>query len=94
MSKKPYKLNVEGDFFVEDGECLACTLPITEAPDLIGEDEYHCYFKKQPKTDEEIRDAIFAMEVSCCEAVRYKGKDTDVIAKIKAKNLESQIDIE
>ena len=94
MSKKAYKLNAPGDFFIEDGECLACTLPISKSPNLIGEDDFHCYFKKQPKSDEEIEDAIFAMEVSCCGAVRYKGKDTNIIEKIKAKNLEGQLDIE
>ena len=99
MNRKPYKLNVAGDFYVEDGECISCALPASESPSLIGEDEaskygYHCYFKKQPQTTEEIDEAINAMHVSCCWALRYKGKDASTINKIKAVNLQEQIDYE
>lgn len=91
------KLNIQGDFYVENGECIACTLPVTESPELIGADEsagigYHCYFKKQPENNVEVESAINAMEVSCCEAHRYCGKDQKIIKQITARGLESQID--
>lgn len=97
MKRKPYKLNAPGDFYVEDGECISCALPASESPNLIGEDEeseygYHCYFKKQPQTDAEVEDAINAMHVSCCWALRYKGNDKNIIEKIKLIDSESQID--
>ena len=92
-----YKLNVPGDFYVKDGECIACTMPVSESPDLIGEDEnadvgYHCYFKKQPVTLVEIESALNAMDVSCCGAHRYCGSNSSIINKIKARGLGNQID--
>ena len=92
-----YKLNVLGDFYVEDGECIACEMPIAESPDLIAEDGssdigYHCYYKKQPENDAEVKSAINAMEVSCCEAHRYCGKDSNIINEIIKRGLNSQID--
>jgi len=99
MKRIPYKLNVPGDFFVEDGQCISCTLPFSESPNLIGEDEdpevgYHCYFKKQPKSEGDIQDAINAMEVACCGALYYKGNNKRILAKLKALNLGAQIDSE
>lgn len=95
MKNKPYKLNAEGDFYVEDGHCISCTIPHFESPNLIGEDYtagYHCYFKKQPETAEEIEDAINAMNVSCCASLRYKGTDSIVINKIIEVGLHEQVD--
>ena len=95
MSVNPYKLNVVGDFYVEDGECMACTLPASEAPSLIAEDEsdggYHCYFKKQPSTQEEIDDAVSAIAVSCCGAVQYKGHNESIIQAIITEGCEDKI---
>ena len=79
---KRYPKNCEGDFFVEDGECILCTLPVSEAPALMECDDLSCYFKKQPKTDEEIGDAISAIAVSCCGAVKYCGTDKEVIKRM------------
>ena len=96
MGIKRYKLNVPGDFYVEDGECIACTLPASEAPNLIGEDEaedgYHCYFKKQPVSDKEINHAIDAMRVSCCSALRYSGTNQSIIKKIRLAGEGERID--
>ena len=82
---KRYKKNCDGDFFVEDGECILCCLPETEAPSLMKSDENSCYFTRQPKTKEEVDQAISAIAVSCCSAVKYGGTDKDVIQKIHAE---------
>lgn len=97
MSRIPFRLNAPGDFYVADGECISCALPAIEAPNLIGEYEgkspaYHCYFKKQPENDEELREAIDALHSACCSAVRYKGTDPDVIDQITLINCEYLID--
>jgi hypothetical protein len=64
-------LNVEGDFYVEKDLCLQCL-----APELIGfDEEYGCYFKKQPETPEELEHAINAVRVSCIRALRYSEKN-------------------
>jgi len=90
---KAYKLNVEGDFYVEDGECITCMISVEEAPDLMGFDEKegHCYFKKQPATEKEIENAIEEIDVSCCSALRYCGTDPKIIKKLTARMLSDQI---
>jgi hypothetical protein len=79
-----YHLNSPGDFYVLDGMCIACTAPEHEAPSLMSHDEsagYHCYFKCQPETIEETESAIWAVAVGCCGAVRYGGRDPQVIRR-------------
>lgn len=82
MKIQAYKKNCDGDFIVEDENCMRCCLPETEAPDLMKSDDTSCYFKKQPKTPAETERAIGAINISCCGAVRYIGKDKDIINKI------------
>lgn len=83
-TRERYKLNAEGDFYVEDGVCTACDAAPSEAPELIVYDEetYNCYFKRQPKTLEEVEKAIKAVCVSCVEALRYSGNDTKILDRL------------
>lgn len=63
---KQFQEREKGDFYVEYGVCTACGAPQAEAPDLIDhsdKDWVHCYFKKQPKTDDEIERAVNAIAV-------------------------------
>lgn len=75
-----YPLNVEGDFYVLDGMCIACTAPEHEAPDLMAHEagSHHCYFRRQPRTPDELEQAVMAVAVGCCGAVRYGGTDPAV----------------
>jgi hypothetical protein len=87
MEQRRYPLNPVGDFYVADGMCIACTAPEHEAPELMAHDPaadggYHCYFKQQPKTPEELERAIRAVEVGCCGAVRYGGRDPQIIRRL------------
>jgi len=89
-----YPLNVEGDFYAtgsqyKDGEwcgdCLDCALPEGEAPSLLAPmDENHVdtYFIKQPETEEELERAISACEVCCVGALRYGGKDRNILKRL------------
>lgn len=78
-----HPLNTEGDFFVENNMCMACDAPCSIAPELMAYDEkMHCYFKRQPQNREEIEHAIYAVGVSCTEAVRYKGNDPEILTRI------------
>src|SRR5215813_10850867 len=82
---KAFHLNAPGDFYVEDQMCISCAAPESEAPDLMSHDEsnvYHCYFKRQPQTPDEMERAIRAVNVGCCGAVRYRGKDPSILAKL------------
>ena len=87
MSRQRFPLNASGDFYVEDGMCIACSAPEHEAPDLMThaidrEGHYHCYFKRQPQTQEELLRATTAVVVGCCGAVRYAGTDATVITRL------------
>lgn len=77
--------NSQGDFYVENGVCTSCGAPEAEAPDLIdhSKTEYgHCYFKKQPETEEEIERAINAIAVSCISGLRYGGTDEKILKRL------------
>ena len=97
MNRRAHKLNVPGDFYVEDGECISCGMPESESPNLVGSVDdpisgHHCFFKKQPQNDGEVRDAIRAMQVSCCSALRYRGNDKAIIHLISVAGELNQVD--
>lgn len=80
-----YPENSTGDFYVLNQVCITCGAPEAEAPDLIEHSklEYgHCYFKKQPKTQDEIDRAINAIAVSCTGGLRYGGKDEQILKRL------------
>ena len=52
------------------------------APNLIEMNEDHCYFKKQPSNEVELKSAIAAVNHCCCGAYRYCGDDPGVIAQL------------
>ena len=80
-----YSENSQGDFYVENQVCISCGAPESVAPDLIEHSklEYgHCYFKKQPQTQDEIDRAINAVAVSCISGLRYGGKDEKILKRL------------
>jgi len=83
---KRYHENAEGDFYVIKDACTSCGAPEAEGKGLIEHSKKdisgQCYFKRQPVTDEEIENAINAIRVSCIEALRYGGKDEDILRKM------------
>ena len=94
MDRVPHKLNVPGDFYVEDGCCTACDLPSAEAPGFFKFEEtensyhpglkaHHCYFCKQPADVQEVKLVIGAMQVQEIDCIRYKGKDRKIIKLMK-----------
>jgi hypothetical protein len=87
--------NSPGDFYVAKGECITCGAPEAEAPTLMSFDEEanSCYFKRQPATLEELNQAIRAVWVSCCRAVRYRGSDLYVQREIKKRDGLESIDV-
>jgi len=90
-----YPENSQGDFYIENEACLACGSTEGEAPDLIehSQKEYgHCYFKKQPQTDDEIDRAINAIHVSCLGGLRYGGKDEKILKRLYEIGLDNLCD--
>ena len=97
-ARRCYPLNADGDFYVASGMCLACTAPEHEAPELMGSYNaavpgYHCYFKRQPETPEEIESAIKAVSVGCCAGVRYGGTDPKIIRRLAELGVVDACDI-
>ena len=62
-SETPYErepTSAPGDFYVENRCCVSCGVPQVVAPDLVGWENNggsHCYWKKQPETPDEMRQA-------------------------------------
>jgi hypothetical protein len=101
FNKYKYKMpnrflgNSQGDFYVENGVCIFCGAPRAEAPDLIDHsksDYEHCYFKKQPQTDDEIERAIKAIAVSCISGLRYGGTDEKILKRLYELGESAQCD--
>ncbi|HET9280330.1 MAG TPA: hypothetical protein VFR24_00010 [Candidatus Angelobacter sp.] len=95
---QPHPKNAPGDFYVLNGECIACGMPHCAAPELIEWDVNsqgdltHCFFRKQPETALELVHAVKAIEGSCCGAVRYRGSDPAAIEKLRWAGCENAID--
>ena len=98
----PHPKNAAGPFFVANQECIACGAPHAVASDLMGWDQMqstlkpntfypHCYFKKQPETVAELQQAIDAVTVSCCGALRYAGSDPAIIGTLKESGAEDAL---
>ena len=87
MPYPPHPKNAPGPFYVENDCCMACDAPFHEAPDLMGTDDgqggYHCHFRKQPTTPDEVERAVRACAVSCVEAVRYAGSDPAILKRFQ-----------
>jgi hypothetical protein len=95
MPKEPTPLNVPGDFYVAKDECITCMAPEAEAPNLMEFDHAanSCYFGRQPLTADEVDGAIRAVWVSCCQAVRYRGRDPNVQRKLLELGQGDSIDV-
>src|SRR6476660_9464693 len=85
MEKYPrFEKNVPGDFYTT-GDCMACDAPESEARDLLAPLEggnNDTYFVKQPETPEEIERACCALQVCCVSALRYGGKNPEIIRRL------------
>ena len=87
----PHPLNAPGPFYVVDGCCTACGVPLDEAPELFaytGDD--HCYVKRQPRSSEEIDHALGAIWAQEFRCIRYRGDDPEVIRRL-AENGDADI---
>jgi hypothetical protein len=64
------------------GGCMDCGAPEAEAPELLApfDDNYtDTYFVRQPLTKEEVDQAVAAAKVCCVAALRYGGRDPEMI---------------
>jgi hypothetical protein len=78
----PHKMNVEGDFYVEDGCCLTCGVPVDIAPDIFEYEEHSCYVKKQPITPDELERTLEVMNNQEVDCIHYKGTDREIVRRL------------
>jgi hypothetical protein len=74
-----------GDFYVEDGMCLACGVPHLVAPSLIGWVEgpdSHCFWKKQPESVAELEQALAVFGAQDAGCHRYAGHDEAILRRV------------
>jgi hypothetical protein len=97
--KIPHPKNVPGDFYVEDGCCMSCTLPQIEAAEFFefeptseSSQASHCYVSKQPVTLSDLKKMAKAMQAQEIDCIRYKGADKKVIAQLRQNGLSEYID--
>lgn len=81
---KPHAQNAPGDFYVEDGCCIACGIPMELAPTVFewSDDPYHCVVKRQPGSPEEITQTLEAMLDGEADCIRYQGRDAAIARRI------------
>jgi hypothetical protein len=79
---RPHLKNVSGPFYVLNGCCTACDVPVSEAPDLFTYDEAnHCYVKRQPCTKDEVDRTLRAAWAAELECIRYRGSDPEILRR-------------
>lgn len=91
---KPHPANVPGQFYVEEGCCIACGVPEEIAPDLFGwvEGENHCFVKRQPSGAAELSQMLDAMCSSEVDCIRARFADRDLFKLLEQRHHEHLVD--
>ena len=86
--------NVDGPFYVVNGECMSCGAAEMHAPKLMSHDSHgHCFFTRQPASPHETNEAIESTWASCCGALRYGGTDDGILIRLADLGLAEQCDL-
>ena len=100
-SRKRYRLNVAGPFYVEDGCCTLCGVPGVTAPELFGgfepdgsvlEGAEQCWVKRQPSSHPELNAMIETMARQELGCIRYDGNDSNVVTLLRSLGHGDQVD--
>jgi hypothetical protein len=82
---KAHPRSALGDFYAEDGQCMACGVPHVLAPELMDwtEEKYwHCFWKRQPETPKELDKAIAVLHSQELGCHRYAGTDPGILLRL------------
>lgn len=81
---KVHSENAPGPFYVEEGCCLSCGVPIDVAPQNFdwARDGSHCIVKCQPETPGELDGVIVAICRAEVDCIRYRGDDREIARRI------------
>jgi len=89
--------SVEGDFYAEDGQCLACGVPHLVAPALLAwvdEERSHCFWKKQPQTPQGLEQAIQVLEVQELGCHRYNRQNSAILKRVRSTYGDHPVELE
>jgi hypothetical protein len=81
-------------FYVDSACCTACGVPQHVAPDLVGwtnDKMSQCFWKKQPATEAEFRQAFAIFDNQELGCHRYSGRDPDIQARVGIDNCDYPI---
>jgi hypothetical protein len=88
-----HRQNVDGPFYVVNGECMSCGAPEMHSPNLMSHDTNgHCFFTRQPATSEETNVALVSTWASCCGALRYSSKHHETLVRLAELGLAERCD--
>lgn len=86
MPSPPHPENAPGDFYVEEGCCITCGVPMEEAPEVFAwandPESNHCVVAHQPRSARSIDRTLNAMWSSEVDCIRYRGADHDIVRRI------------
>jgi hypothetical protein len=81
---KAHPENVAGPFYVEDGCCITCGVPVNAAPDIFdwASNESSCVVKRQPVTQADLDRTMIAITSAEVDCVRYGGHDPAILLRL------------
>lgn len=95
---QPHPANCPGNFYVEEGCCITCGVPLDEAPEVFDWVEHggltSCVVVRQPETPESINRTLAAMRWGEVDCIRYRGNDPDIGRRLVEAGLGDQCDQE
>ena len=91
---KPYPLNVEGPFYVEDGCCTSCGIPEGTAPGLFAwSGDGHCFVARQPENPAELEGMVEVVNCAELDCIRYRGADPSILRRLVENGDGDKIDV-
>lgn len=87
--------NAAGPFYVEQGCCLRCGVPIDVAPAIFdwAADESQCIVKQQPASAREVDRILIAICSAEVDCIRYRGGDPALARRLAQAGQASNCDI-
>jgi len=91
----PHPENAPGDFYVEDGCCITCGIPLSEAPEVFdwAKGGNHCIVARQPQSSASVTRTLRAMTNAEVDCIRYRGTDPQVGRRLVEIGLATSCDL-
>jgi len=74
------------EFYVQQGRCLSCGVSQEVAPTLVGwrdvQNSTDCYWIRQPRTPDELEQAIKVVRAQELDCHRYAGTNPKIVRRL------------